>query len=134
MIYATITGRLAVDAATKEINGKNYIRATVPQQDRKDGPTTWVDILVPAGQNPNGILDVLRKGAIVSASGDLKVKTYTTRDGAAKADVSLWSGRINIEKFVEAEPAQAPAPKQEKKDDAINKRGLVDDPDADLPF
>ena len=36
MIYATITGRLAVDGAIKEINGKNYIRSTVPQQDRKD--------------------------------------------------------------------------------------------------
>ena len=125
MIYATITGRLAVDAATKEINGKNYIRATVPQQDRKDGPTTWVDILVPAGQNPNGILDVLRKGAIVSASGDLKVKTYTTRDGAAKADVSLWGGRINIEKYAEQEqPKEAPA----------SEGGKDDDPDADLPF
>ena len=125
MIYATITGRLAVDAAIKEINGKNYIRATVPQQDRKDGPTTWVDILVPAGQNPNGILDVLRKGTIVSASGDLKVKTYTTRDGAAKADVSLWSGRINIEKFVELEPKE-PEPEKPK--------AKEDDPDADLPF
>ena len=124
MIYATITGRLSGDAAIKDINGKNYIRATVPQQDRKDGPTTWVDILVPAGQNPDGPLSVLKKGAIVSASGDLKLRAYTSRDGSVKTDVSLWGGRINIEKFVEVEQAQATGPT--KKED--------DDPDADLPF
>lgn len=125
MIYAIITGRLAVDATTKDINGKNYIRATVPQQDRKDAPTTWVDILVPAGQNPDGILSVLKKGAIVSASGDLKIKTYTSRDGNVKADVALWSGRINVEKFVEQEqPKETQTHSNEKEDD----------PDADLPF
>ena len=101
MIYATITGRLSGDAAVKDINGKNYIRATVPQQDRKDGPTTWVDIMIPAGQSPDGVLSVLKRGAIVSASGDLKVRSYTTRDGVAKADVALWSGRINVEKYAE---------------------------------
>lgn len=122
MIYATITGRLAVDAALKDINGKNYIRATVPQQDRKDGPTVWVDILVPAGPNPDGMLSVLKKGAVVSSTGDLKVRAYSTKDGTVKADVSLWSGRINVEKYAEAEKEQAAPAKKE------------DDPDADLPF
>ena len=123
MIYATITGRLAMDAASKDINGKNYIRATVPQQDRRtpDGPTTWVDILVPVTQNADGILSVLKKGAVVSASGDLKVKAYATREGGVKADVSLWSNRINIEKFAEAE--NAPKAKDEDEDDG-----------TDLPF
>lgn len=121
MIYATITGRLAVDAALKDINGKNYIRATVPQQDRKDGPTVWVDILVPAGPNPDGMLSVLKKGAVVSSTGDLKIKSYTNRDGAVKTDVSLWSGRINIEKFADDQAKESPKEKEE-------------DPDADLPF
>lgn len=122
MIYATITGRLSGDAAVKDINGKNYIRATVPQQDRKDGPTTWVDIMVPAGQNPDGILSVLKRGAVISASGDLKVKPYVTRDGNAKADVALWAGRINVEKYAEQEQAKEEA------------KAKDDDPDADLPF
>ena len=131
MIYATITGRLAVDAAIKDINGKNYIRATVPQQDRRDGPTTWVDVMVPAGQNPDGLLTVLKKGAIVSASGDLKVKAYATREGTVKADVALWSGRINIEKFVETEQQ---ARSEEPNAKQVGPKAKEDDPDGDLPF
>ena len=121
MIYATVTGRLAVDAALKDINGKNYIRSTVPQQDRRDAPTIWVDVLIPAGQNPDGMLSVLKKGAVVSANGDLKVRTYTAKDGSTKTDVSLWAGRINVEKYAEQEQQQAAQAKE-------------DDPDADLPF
>ena len=124
MIYATITGRLAVDASIKDINGKNYIRVTVPQQDRRDGPTTWVDVMVPAGQNPDGILGVLKKGAVVSASGDLKVKAYTANNGAVKADVAVWAGRINVEKYAEQE-------QQPRNESAAAEK---DDPDADLPF
>jgi len=121
MIYAIITGRLAFDAELKDINGKKYIRAIVPQQDRKDGPTTWVEIMMTAGQNPDGVLSVLRKGAYVSAHGDLKVRAYnSTKDGTAKADVSLWTGRINVEQYAKDEEA----PAEEKKED----------PDADLPF
>lgn len=131
MIYATITGRLAVDAAIKDINGKNYIRATVPQQDRRDGPTTWVDVMVPAGQNPDGILSVLKKGAVVSASGDLKVRTYTSQNGAAKADVAVWAGRINVEKYAEQEQQ---ARSEEPKAKQAEPQAKEDDPDADLPF
>ena len=122
MIYATITGRLAVDASIKDINGKTYIRATVPQQDRRtpDGPTTWVDVMVPVTQNADGILTDLKKGAVVSANGDLKVRTYTAKDGNTKTDVSLWAGRINIEKYQEPQREEAKAKE--------------DDPDADLPF
>ena len=119
MIYATVTGRLAMDAATKEINGKTYIRATVPQQDRRtpDGPTTWVDVMVPVTQNADGILGVLKKGAVVSASGDLKVRAYTANNGASKADVSLWAGRINIEKFADQEEEKPQGRPQEKDED-----------------
>lgn len=121
MIYATITGRVAFDAELKDINGKKYIRVSVPQQDRRDGPTTWVDVMASAGQNPEGAMAVLRKGAIVTAQGDLKVRPFASRDGGAKVDVTLWTGRINVEQYARDE--QKAAATEEPKDD-----------EQDLPF
>lgn len=76
--------------------------------------------------------------ALVGQAVDVKYNVQSRKyNGRFYTDLNLRfiaPAAGTVKEAQKAEPVPAPAPKQEKKDDAINKRGLVDDPDADLPF
>ena len=108
MLQLQVIGNLGADAVAKEINGKQYISMRVASTERRGQQerTTWVSVLYRMNDR---LLPYLRKGAQVYATGDVNIGTYTNRDGATSADVSLWANVLQLVGGKAQTPEQAVA-------------------------
>lgn len=90
-----IIGNLGADAQIKEIGGKNYIacRAASTAKRGQAEETTWVSVMYYANDK---LLPYLKKGSQVYASGDVRISTYTNRDGIVSVDVTLWAKSLQL--------------------------------------
>lgn len=104
-----ITGTLGRDAETRTIGERSYLRITVAADGRKKDDPTWVDVMHYVREGSQ-LGTYLKKGAVISASGELAVKGYAKRDGSVGAEVTLWADNLEIVKFAPVESAPAPQP------------------------
>ena len=74
--------------------------------------TLWVDCAVFGKRAESGLLDLLKKGAVVVCNGEANLNTYQTKDGEFRAKVTCNVNDVDIAKFVEDDsaPSHTPAP------------------------
>lgn len=101
MIKLTAIGNLGKDAMLNNVNGKNVINFTVAHTERyKDAQgnqkdkTTWVDCAY--WTERTGIAPYLKKGTQVYVEGQPDVRTYTTKDGANGATLTLRVSSVQL--------------------------------------
>jgi len=85
MISATVAGRIARDAELKMAGQTQICEFSVPHQDKRDGPTTWVRCTI-FGERGAKLVQYLTKGTSVAVSGRLTVREY---EGAKGKGVSV---------------------------------------------
>lgn len=124
MIEVTLTGNLGRDCEQRTIKGKLYNSFSVGAQVNKE-TFMWVSVL--QYTTPQSTLkDYLKKGTRVLCVGDLKVATYTGKDGSTRVDVTCDARRVEL--LGSKQDAQAQAqPQTQPKEPSSN-------PENDLPF
>jgi single-strand DNA-binding protein len=97
MISATVAGRIARDAEVKQAGSATICEFSVPHQDKKDGPTTWVRCSI-FGDRGVKLAQYLTKGTSVAVSGRLTVREYEGKNGKGVSveikadDIALLGG------------------------------------------
>ncbi len=137
MLQAIITGRIGQDAQVKNINGNNYVTYSVAHQAKRDDPTVWVNVMERAGSDPSKRVAVLLKGTRVLVQGDITLRAWSGRDGAAKLDATIWANRTEVQQFVDREggaPAAPAAPASPAKPAPAAPAAKAEDEGDDLPF
>jgi single-stranded DNA-binding protein len=105
-LVATVTGYLAQDPARKA-NGK-AVGFSIPVSKGRDEPTTWIRITA-WGKTADFVEQYLKKGALVTASGEIEMREYESAKGKG---VSLELNASHVKSFkTDAAPAAAAAPK-----------------------
>lgn len=100
-MLAIITGKLGADAEQKTINGRDYLRLSVADRQR-DGSTLWVSVFTRYSEKMG---EYLRKGAAITAIGNLTTGVYTAKDGTTKTDATIWANDITIAAFADTASA-----------------------------
>lgn len=123
-----ITGRITADAKINTVKGdKEVVNFSIAVNDRYKVKGTnevkeFVTFINVAWWMSTGIVNILKKGAIVTVTGRLSCNAYIDMNGNAKASINLNADKIDLihskkaEVMIEAEPA------------------LITEPVADLPF
>ena len=93
MMTINAIGNLGADAEKKEFNGKMYSSFRMGVHGRGKDETTWVSVLVYYREN---LHQYLRKGVGVYVSGDMRVSTYTKRDGNMAVDVNCFASALEL--------------------------------------
>lgn len=101
MLKVDIIGNLGGDAEIKEFGGKKYVSFSVAhteyqkdeQGDRTD-QTTWVSVLW-HGEG-GAMLQYLKKGTKVFVRGNLKVKTYTDKNGEQQVAINVNATEVQL--------------------------------------
>jgi single-strand DNA-binding protein len=106
MILTQLVGTLGRDAEHKQVNGSGLITFPVAidqSYKKKDGErvskTLWVDVNIWA--DAQGLLKVLKKGAVLFVSGEISARAFTSKDGELKASLSLKARDFKICKYAE---------------------------------
>lgn len=155
MKVLTITGRLGRDPELRAVgSGDSVLNASVAVDDRVKGDdgewrneTIWVAVSV-FGKRAESLQRVLYKGQLVCASGDFRLRTYTTREGAERTQVELRATELQPLEFPKREGADDPRPRQDRareqhRDDFKSRRpaasssmpsGYGVDESDDIPF
>jgi len=109
MITANVIGNLGKDAEMNTIGERQYITFRMASTVRRKGEdkTTWVSVLY--RQNDN-LLPYLKKGQQVYVQGDLDVNFYTSRDGSAQGDLSLFANQLVLVGQRDRQEQSAPQP------------------------
>lgn len=101
MIKLTAIGHLGKDAILNNVNGKNVINFSVCHTEKyKDAQgnqkekSTWIDCAY--WSERTGIAPYLKKGIQVYVEGQPEVRSYTAKDGAAGATLSLRVGIVQL--------------------------------------
>lgn len=133
----TIAGQLGKDAEIRYMpNGDPVCSFSLADSQGKDKSTIWWRCSL-FGKRAESLSQYLIKGQSVTVSGIFTEREYTDKDGAQKKaqevrvnDVALQSGRKD------AEPRQAPAPRQAPQRQAPANRAPsgFEDMDDDIPF
>lgn len=108
----SITGHLGKDPEPRVTNsGKDVLnlRVALKQRVYEDGKwveqTEWVDVSM-FGQRTKWLAENLRKGMRIGASGEMRVRRYTTGAGEAKVQIELMAN--DIEPLDRAQQDDAP--------------------------
>ena len=85
MISATVAGRIAKDAEVKTVGSNQICEFSIPHEEEKGGPTTWVRCSI-FGERGLKLAQYLTKGTSVTCVGRLNVREY---EGAKGKGVSV---------------------------------------------
>ena len=116
----SVSGRVASDVTTKDINGRtvaNFRLASQNKHKEKDGNygTNWYDVAA-WGAIGEIAAKYLKKGHRANVSGQLVIRKYMGNDNVERTAVEIEAAVVDlVETKAEAEaksaaPAQAPAP------------------------
>lgn len=106
----TVTGFVAKDPESTA-NGK-AVKFSIPVSKGKDSPTTWVRVTA-WGKTSEFVLNYVKKGSLVTASGTVETREYEGKNGKA-ISVELNAG--SVQAFRTEAPAPAPRPAAEPDD------------------
>lgn len=101
MLKVDIIGNIGGDATIKEFNGKKYVSFSVShteyqkdEQGSRTDITTWCSVLW-FGEG-GAMLQYLKKGAKVFVRGNLKVKTYTDKNGQQQVAINVNATEVQL--------------------------------------
>lgn len=107
---ATIMGHLGRDAETKTTgSGKQVTEFSVAvgRKEKDQKVTDWYKVT--AWQLPDWKRDLLLKGALVLAIGELQLRTYEKRDGTQGSSVEVNARTVQV-----FDKQESPAPRQKQ--------------------
>lgn len=96
MIEATVTGNVGNVKELRITNsGKAMLNFSVASTEKKDGPTTWVDVVCFDEQAEN-CSQSLQKGQRVVVSGRMGLETYQKKDGTQGTSLRLMANEVGL--------------------------------------
>lgn len=96
MIEAVVTGNVGrVSELKTSAGGKAYASFSVASSEKKDGPTTWVDVVC-FDEQAEQVAGALQKGQRVVVSGRLSSDTYEKKDGSQGFSVRLVASDVGL--------------------------------------
>jgi len=95
MISAVVAGRIARDAEIKTVGQHQICEFSVPHQERRDGPTTWVRCSL-FGDRGVKLAQYLTKGTSVAVSGRLTVREYESATKGKSVSVELKADDVAL--------------------------------------
>jgi single-strand DNA-binding protein len=95
-----ITGRIGADPELKYTQGGEAVlnlRVAVGHRTKKGGEwvdeAIWLTVTI-FGKRAEGFSKIARKGSRIGATGELRVRTYETRDGGKGTSVELYAFNV----------------------------------------
>lgn len=96
MIEATVTGNVGNVRELRITNsGKAMLNFSVASTEKKDGPTTWVDVVC-FDEQAETCSESLHKGQRVVVSGRMGLETYEKKDGSQGVSLRLVANEVGI--------------------------------------
>lgn len=108
----TVTGFVAKDPESAA-NGK-AAKFSIPVNKGKDSPTTWVRVTA-WGKTAEFVMQYVKKGALVAASGTLETREFEGKNGK-QTSVELNAGSVQSFRTGNDTPAPKPAAVVEPED------------------
>lgn len=94
MIEATVTGNVGkVPALRQTSSGKTMATFSVASTEKKDGPTTWVDVVC-FDEQADTVSQTLQKGDRVVVTGRVALETFQKKDGSQGFSVRLVANEV----------------------------------------
>lgn len=94
MITATITGNVGKAPEPRMAkSGKPMANFSVASTEKKDGPTTWVDVVC-FDEQADVVCQTLQKGDRVMVTGRLNLETYQKKDGSQGFSLRLVADEV----------------------------------------
>lgn len=96
MIEATVTGNVGkVNELRITKSGKAMLTFSVASTEKKDGPTTWVEV-VTFDEQAEECSQTLQKGRRVVVSGRMGLETYEKKDGTQGFSLRLMANEVGV--------------------------------------
>lgn len=96
MIEATVTGNVGNVKELRITNsGKAMLNFSVASTEKKDGPTTWVDVVC-FDEQAETCSQSLQKGQRVVVSGRMSLETYQKKDGTQGTSLRLVANEVGL--------------------------------------
>ena len=96
MIEAVVTGNVGrVGELKTSGGGKAYATFSVASSEKKDGPTTWVDVVC-FDEQAEQVAHTLQKGQRVVVTGRLSSESYEKQDGTMGVSVRLVASDVGL--------------------------------------
>ena len=95
----TVTGTIATEVSLDHVEGSNlpYAKFAIPVkqhgQSKDQAATIWYNIVVWGEQAVNAA-HYLKKGSVVTVTGDLRPRAYKSNDGELKVDVTVSTNKV----------------------------------------
>lgn len=94
MIEATITGNVGRLPETRITNsGKQMARFSLASTEKKDGPTTWVEVVC-FDEQADIVTEELAVGDRIIVSGNLQLEQFTKKDGTQGHSLRLLANEV----------------------------------------
>lgn len=140
MITGTIIGNLGRDAEVKQVGQSSAVEFSVASTQKSKGEdrTTWVRVTL-WGKTGERVAQYLSKGTQVAVSGELTLREYQKRDGAAGVSLEMNGDRIKLlgkrEGGQGRDARPAPSPSASSGGGGYSDADYGSDtPDDDIPF
>lgn len=96
MIEAVVTGNVGkVNEVRMTKTGKAMLTFSVASTEKKDGPTTWVEVVC-FDEQAETCSQSLQKGQRVVVSGRMGLETYEKKDGSTGFSVRLMANEVGV--------------------------------------
>lgn len=94
MITATITGNVGKNPEAKTTqSGKLMTRFSVASTEKKEGPTTWVDVVC-FDEQADVVTQSVQKGDRVVVTGRMALETFQKKDGSQGFSLRLVADEV----------------------------------------
>ncbi len=94
MIQGTVTGNVGKDPVLRTTqSGKQVASFSVASTAKKDGPTTWVDVVC-FDEQADVVSQRIKKGDRVVVTGRFGLETYEKRDGSQGTSLRLLADEV----------------------------------------
>lgn len=94
MITGTVVGNVGREPTLRQTqSGKTMATFSVASTDRKDGPTTWVEVIA-FDEQAEMVSETLKKGARVMVTGRLAVEEYEKKDGSKGYSLKMMADDV----------------------------------------
>jgi single-strand DNA-binding protein len=96
MIQATVTGNVGKQPELRDTkSGKPMATFSVASTEKKDSPTTWVDVVC-FDEQADMVTQTLQKGQRVVVTGRLSLETFDKKDGSKGFSLRMVADEVGV--------------------------------------